>query len=96
MMKQLICFILTLVLLCVSFSVLVVQASTTQNLTSTTVSTNEDIVFEDVADNFWGKADIDWAVENGITAGMTYTTFVPDGQLTVPNLSVFCPAWQKK
>lgn len=82
MMKQLICFILTLVLLCASFSVLVVQASTTQNLTSTTVSTNEDIVFEDVADNFWGKADIDWAVENGITAGMTYTAFVPDGQLT--------------
>ena len=38
--------------------------------------------FDDVAEGAWYYDAVMWAVKNGVTAGMTPTTFVPDGSCT--------------
>ena len=38
--------------------------------------------FTDVADNAYYKAAVDWAVADGITSGMTETTFAPNATCT--------------
>lgn len=81
-MKRFFSLLLALSFLCTSLTLLTVQANAIDYSTSKAEAASTDIVFEDVADNFWGKADIDWAVANGITNGTSLSTFVPDGQLT--------------
>ena len=45
--------------------------------------------FTDVADNAWYAAPVTWAVENGITAGVTPTTFGPDNTCTRSQIITF-------
>ena len=50
--------------------------------------------FVDVQPNMWFYDSVLWAVENGITTGMTETTFVPDGTCTRAQIVTFL--WRAK
>ncbi|MBE6605861.1 MAG: hypothetical protein E7635_02330 [Ruminococcaceae bacterium] len=39
-------------------------------------------VFEDIADNFWGRESVDYVALKGLFNGVTPTTFSPDGKMT--------------
>ncbi len=57
--------------------------------TGGSASGDSDNPFTDVSESAWYYEAVMWAVENGITNGMTSTTFVPDGNCTRGQIVTF-------
>ena len=59
-----------------------------------------DMIFADVADTAYYSEAVQWALEEGITAGTTATTFSPDAEKTCCNqnfaarFNIFQPLWR--
>ena len=53
------------------------------------VETTASGLFTDCGDDLWYSNAVVWAVENGITTGLTDTTFVPNQPLTREQMAVF-------
>ncbi len=68
-MKRLVCFLLTLIMLC-------------GMIPMAAVAEDGELAFIDVKDSHWFHAAVKYCVDKGYIAGMTETTFVPNANLT--------------
>ena len=81
-MKRFFTLLVTLSLLCTSMGFAYAQNAAKPLAQEDASVDAQAFVFDDIAENFWGRADVEWAYENGITAGVEENLFDPDSPVT--------------
>lgn len=81
-MKRFFTLLVTLSLLCTSMGFVYAQNAAKPLAQEDASVDAQAFVFDDIAENFWGRADVEWAYENGITAGVEENLFDPDSPVT--------------